>query len=354
MRQFTITQLLMVTWLVAIVTGFVTWGGCDRAHRKVSGVAFSPDGKHLVVVENSARAVNEDFHNYYADCSRTISVLAPSTGRTERIIERAMRRGITGTGRRLYRDVQNTVAFGPKGNVLLVQEYGEAAIKNYDFGSRQWQRRKEDFTEHQWLSFAVTPDGRHGAVTTFAGVVIAWDVAAGRASAPVNTLPGDMSSGPPSVAISSDGSLIAVASESAAELRRGAEGALIASLTGVPGGFSAQTVAFSPDGKLLAVGGGALVLYDLKTLQPRRMQENEIVTALAFSPDGNTLAVSRGTLTVVCDVASGRDICDLECAGRVTALAYSPDGSRLAEVRQCWVIRRESCHSWPPRGSGVS
>jgi hypothetical protein len=98
-----------------------------------------------------------------------------------------------------------------------------------------------------------------------------------------------------------------------------------------PGG---RALAFSADGKTLAVAGDHLItLWDLdRQAVTARLDEGDQVGAVAFAPDGRTLAASAYDRVVLWDLASRRQRASLpmgtfNVAGR---LAFSPDGRVLA------------------------
>ncbi|MFO0928186.1 MAG: c-type cytochrome domain-containing protein [Gemmataceae bacterium] len=102
-----------------------------------------------------------------------------------------------------------------------------------------------------------------------------------------------------------------------------------------------ESLAYSPDGKVLASGGYQEVkLWDARTGELRRTVPGfaERVVCLAFSPDGKLLACGGGAPTQdgelkLLDVASGKVVQDIKTNGHsdtVFGLAFSPDGKLLA------------------------
>jgi WD40 repeat protein len=101
-----------------------------------------------------------------------------------------------------------------------------------------------------------------------------------------------------------------------------------------------KSLAYSPDGKLLAVGNtgdptqsiGAATILDATTGQVVRVLPGEMgwVFGLAFSPDGKRLATTYFYgLTKVWDVATGQALLSMQGPPNY-AVAVSPEGTRLA------------------------
>ena len=111
---------------------------------------------------------------------------------------------------------------------------------------------------------------------------------------------------------------------------------------------SANAVAFSPDGKLLATGygNGTIRLWDPAAGQPEGspLQTGPSgVNALAFSPDGKLLATAYGNGTVrLWDPAAGQSrgpALGADSQASANAVAFSPDGKLLATAYGNGTIR---------------
>lgn len=100
-------------------------------------------------------------------------------------------------------------------------------------------------------------------------------------------------------------------------------------------------LAFSPDGKQLAVGSYRLVtVWDLQSMQPVRQLTNVLGTVndIRYSPDGRLLAVAGGQPSARGDLRlfqaiDGRLVASLPGHDdSVFAVAFRPDGKRLASA----------------------
>lgn len=190
------------------------------------------------------------------------------------------------------------------------------------------------------ISLAFTADGAR-LLWAAKNRVTEWEV--GRGTAKAGTLAGtddEVSQ----VAFSSDGNSTAWSDGSVLLLRTGA----VASPVRLPIRLASDDhmimgLAFSPDGSRLASGGfdGTLALWDVnskKLLWPAARAHRMAVHTLAFSPDGKILASSAMSTADfddsvrLWDTQSGREMPPALTghSGPVRAIVFSPDGKMLA------------------------
>ena len=156
------------------------------------------------------------------------------------------------------------------------------------------------------------------------------------------TLPGSTGTVRNTVAFSPDGKLLATAGQERTvkvwhiDPKRGMGSKRpVHNLQGHTDGI--LSVAFSPDSKLLASAGfaGTVRIWDMATgKQTKQLQDHSwSILSVAFSSDGRQLVSASSDTTVrVWDVATDDEIARLEPqhTGNVTGVAFSPDGNLLA------------------------
>jgi WD40 repeat protein len=105
-----------------------------------------------------------------------------------------------------------------------------------------------------------------------------------------------------------------------------------------------RSIAFSPDGKLIAAAGGRpqsegeIKIWDVASHQlVRTMQgHRDCIYSIAWSPDGKLIASgSYDRMVKLWEVSTGKELLNLQDhIDAVFAVAFSPDGKRLASASQ--------------------
>jgi WD40 repeat protein len=165
-------------------------------------------------------------------------------------------------------------------------------------------------------------------------------------------LPNSAYPGVNSVAISSDGTLVAAATQdgmvklwdvSLGTVRFTMKDPRMSSIDSNKFQSPASSVAYSPDGRTVASGSRAgTVLFNAQSGQMIRTYNNTMTSALAFSPNGQVIAAVSAGIQMdpnhtgevnFLDANSGAILLTIPgVKGGVTSIAFSPDGKTLASA----------------------
>jgi WD40 repeat protein len=284
----------------------------------VYSVAFSPDGRML------SSGAHDDIHLWEV-----------ATGRELRIL-----------GRSPISSSVYFVAFSPDGGTLAWTNERNVKLTDVASGRGLWDvvasvHQRDSVKSVKSLAFS--PDGRTLASGSWGSGVMLWRVSAGHVwrdlSGSGSTRGVDFVN---SVAFSPDGATIASASGSddSVTLWEFSTGRELRSLSGHPtgnprGGAGVKCVVFSADGRTLASGswGSGVTLWEVSTgRELRRLSgatpDANRVTSIAFSPDGRMLASAGSDRVTLWDASTGQELRSL--SGGASFVAFSPDGRMLA------------------------
>jgi len=284
-------------------------------HSDVNSIVFSSDG-HLLVSGSK---------------DQTVRIWDTDTGRTIRVL-RHHRRPVT------------AVAFSPDYAILATSSARTIKLLNRDDWSLRTVFR---YPGHGITSFAFAPEGGTLASAGADGSVRIWDIAAGQLSETIRGHADDVTS----VAFSPDGQWLLTGSADHTARIWDVRKHLRQPELDVRGSLW-NRIAISSTGKSLVLASSALVkqedkvvageivLYDLPTGTVRkRFQPGAGKVSVAFSPDGKLLATAckrsntpSGDIQLW-DVPTGELVSKLESLdvqGAFWVVAYSPDGQTIA------------------------
>ena len=271
-----------------------------RGHeRRVTCVAFSPDGKRIV-----SGSGDETVKVWDAERGRVLVVFS-------------------GHGSSV-----TSVAFSPDGK-RIVSGSDDDTLRVWDFEGR---RALLTLPGHGAgvSSVAFSPDGKRIVSGSGDRTLKVWDAESGRELLALRGHKGGVTS----VAFNSDGKRIVSGSDDDTlkvwDLERGRE---LLTLRGHGAGVS--SVAFSPDGKRIVSGSGdrTLKVWDAESgreLLALRGHKGG-VTSVAFNSDGKRIVSGSDDDTLkVWDLERGRELLTLRGhAAGVSSVAFSPDGKRI-------------------------
>ena len=235
------------------------------------------------------------------------------------------------------------VSFSPDGKLLASTAQGDNDAQLWDVASGKLLRTLAGHTG--WLrSVAFSPDGKLLATGSTDTNVKLWNVADGRLLTTLSGHKGWVGT----IAFAPDGTSVAASSRDGTVLVwNTADGTPRTSFAytnqvnpQTNQAYYATGLAYTPDGKRMAVGGfdGSIALLDAATGKVERRLTGHtdyiVLRGLAFSPDGKTLYSTSADGTVrAWNVAVGSELGQFEGHGLVViGLALSPDGKRLASI----------------------
>jgi WD40 repeat protein len=145
-----------------------------------------------------------------------------------------------------------------------------------------------------------------------------------------------------SLRFSPDGTVLAVGGYQQVRLIDPVSGKMLATLSGHAD--YVRSIAFSPDGKMIAAAGGApqrdgeIKIWNVHSQEPLKTMQGhkDCIYSVAWSPDGKLIAsASYDRAVKLWDAATGKEVRNLQDhIDAVFAVAFSPDGKRLASASQ--------------------
>jgi WD40 repeat protein len=266
----------------------------------VCAIAYSPDGKTLATATNSA-----------------VQLWDADKGKLLRRFAEGNTNGV------------QVLAFAPGGKVLAWGTWDKIHLTEVAVGKPL--RTLEAVGMETIGGLAFTPDGKTLISASQDGKVRFWDVPTLKERLQLNAKMVPIGT----LALTRDGKTVAVGSwVNSLRLWDAATGKeLFQDFRGHAG--SVLTVAYAPDGKILASGGDAqddVILWDASTGQPLRQLPVYRPRHVLFSPDGRALLTNGfSNFMQIWDVATGKELFKLRKAQPevATSIALSPDGRTL-------------------------
>ncbi len=319
----------------------VQQGRYDRALR-LSGIAVSPDGRHLATSSGEEGevglwdlAARREIDSLRIGTGLVLGLTYSDTGAllstsgfngTMQFYEFSRKRLIVRPGAAPRRQA---VAFLSGSRPLIVTDQRTLLL----YGA-EGQTKELTGLDGMPLNVTVSRDARTIAANDDRGTIAVW---ASGSTEPERTFQSDLEA-VLMLSLSHDGRLIAAGGtpdDPRIEIWERATGRLLHTLEGTSRGIG--WLGFQPYGDLLAAidGQGKLRTWDTGSGELQReiapSQQQQRLTHGGFSPDGTLLAAGTlgGTIAFY-EPGSGRPVASVDAGGTPIALAFSPDGAQIA------------------------
>ncbi|MFJ9109911.1 toll/interleukin-1 receptor domain-containing protein [Streptomyces sp. NPDC102283] len=316
----------------------------------ITSLSFSPDGKTFAAADIDGGlqlwdvAARAPIGDHVASPSTGITAITFSPDSTRLAAAYGdggvrlwdLRRGGRAGGPLIgHTTTARAVAFSPDGSVLASSS-DDTTVRLWDI--RTLRQTGAPIDTGPQRATALSPDGRALAVADPEGTVRLWDVAARRRIGGV--LARDVDEQSPTLAFRPDGAVLAIGSDGLRLLdvatRRPVGGPLLDA-----GEVGALT--FGPDGRTLVSGGRESVhVWDLAVRPPTGTALGAWSVSVAVSSDGRTLAgVTEDDTVAFWDMVTHRRVGEtpIDHTAQIAAVAWSPDGTTLATASRDDTVR---------------